>query len=135
LCAYLNHALFDVVASLTHALCHRGYQISAVFLLKDLNPQGTGLFKINITCIFVRLSLGKALDRERFSGIFFVSNWATKSVWFIVWLVAKIRSDIHGAISLIVLNLTIQGAVNWNLLEVTAETMAMGVRVGENSGL
>jgi hypothetical protein len=36
---------------------------------------------------------------------------------------------------LIILNLAIQRAVNWDLLKVSTKTMAMGVRVREDSGL
>jgi hypothetical protein len=81
------------------------------------------------------LSLSKTLYRELFCGIFRVSNWATKRIRFVVWLVTEIGSHIHRAISLMILNLTIQWAIDRDLLKVCSETMTVSVWVRENSCL
>jgi hypothetical protein len=53
----------------------------------------------------------------------------------IVWCASLVAINSHETVSLTVSNLNSVRAINWNLLIVDTESVAVGIRIGEKSSL
>jgi len=117
-----------------HGACKVAGEVVSVSLREDLSVEDSWLLVVVIGVI-VDVSSSHARDGGGRPLLGWVFNWPVQGVGLIVRSSSLVSVYPHGAIALIVSNSGPVGAVNGNLLIVGAESVAVGIRVREQSAL
>jgi hypothetical protein len=96
---------------------------------KNLGPEDSWLFHIDVAS-FELVSVSSSCNLELLYSSSFIFNRSIEAVRFIVGSIALISVDNSWTISLIVVD-AIDWAIDWNLVEVDAKSVSLGVWVGE----
>ena len=109
-------------------------EVLSISLGVDLVPEDSWLF---IWGVWMRIfvSAGLSADGELGPSCLGVLLWSVEDVWLVVNSRPEVAVDCGGTVSLVVGNSGSVRAVDWDLLVVLAESISVGVWVGEESSL
>ena len=130
----LDHLLLDFSSGTTKTATDVLDQMSPVSLVHYLSEESSGLLKI-IIGVLMRVSACKAGERKLSLLLARVLDWAVVRVGLIIGTTALVSINGGGAISLIVSDSSSVGAVDGDLIEVSTESVSVGVGVREESAL
>ena len=130
----LDHLLLDFSSGTTETAADVLDQVSPVSLVHYLSEESSGLLEI-IIGVLMRVSASEAGERKLSLLLAWVLNWAVVRVGLIIGTTTLVSIDGGGAISLIVSDSSSVGAVYGDLIEVSTESVSVGVGVREESPL
>jgi hypothetical protein len=108
--------------------------MSSVSFVHYLSEESSELLEI-IIGVLMRVSASEAGERKLSLLLARVLNWAVVRVGLIIGATALVSIDGGGAISLIVSYSSSIGAVDGDLIEVSTESVSVGIGVREESAL
>lgn len=130
----LDHFLLNLSSGTTETSANVFNQVCSISFGHDFPEESSRLFEI-IVGVLMRISAGEASHRELRLLLGRVLNWSVMRIGLIVRATSLVAVDGGGAISLIVGNSSSVGAVNGNLLIVSAESVSVSIGVREESSL
>ena len=130
----LDHLLLDFSSGTTETAADVLDQVSPVSLIHHLSEESSGLLEI-IIGVLMRVSASEAGERKLSLLLAWVLNRAVMRVGLIIGTTSLVSIDGGGAISLIVSDSSSVGAVDGYLIEVSTESVSVGIGVREESPL
>lgn len=130
----LDHLLLDFSSGTTETAADVLDQVSPVSLVHYLSEESSGLLEIIIR-VLMRVSASEAGERKLSLLLAWVLNWAVLRVRLIIGTTTLVSIDGGGTISLIVSDSSSVGAVDGDLIEVSTESVSVGIGVREESAL
>lgn len=130
----LDHLLLDFSSGTTETAADVLDQVSPVSLVHYLSEESSGLLEIIIR-VLMRVSASEAGERKLSLLLAWVLNWAVLRVRLIIGTTTLVSIDGGGTISLIVSDSSSVGAVDGDLIEVSTESVSVGIGVREESPL
>lgn len=129
-----DHLLLDFSSGTTETAADVLDQVSPVSLVHYLSEESPGLLVI-IIGVLMRVSTSEAGERKLSLLLAWVLNRAILRVGLIIGTTALVSINGSGAISLIVSHSSSVGAVDGDLIEVSTESVSVGIWVREESAL
>ena len=130
----LDHLLLDFSSGTTETAADVLDQVSPVSFIHYLSEQSPGLLEI-IIGVLVRVSACETCECKLSLLLARVLNWAIVGVGLVIGSTTLVSIDGGGAISLIVSDSSSVGAVDGDLIEVSTESVSVGIGVREESAL
>ena len=130
----LDHLLLDFSSGTTETAADVLDQMSPVSFIHYLPEQSPGLLEIVIG-VLMRVSARETCECKLSLLLAWVLNWAVLGVGLVIGTTTLVSIDGGGAISLIVSDSSSVGAVDGDLIEVSTESVSVGVGVREESAL
>ena len=130
----LDHLLLDFSSGTTETAADVLDQVSPVSLVHYLSEESSGLLEIIIR-VLMRVSACEAGERKLSLLLAWVLNWAVLRVGLIIGTTTLVSIYGGGTISLIVSDSSSVRAVDGDLIEVSTESVSVGIGVREESAL